>query len=82
MKNYKPFDGNESITLGNLTIENSEDKVILYGNFDITRDKKGLENLESLLFLLEETKNQLKKENLPDNITIKKSIIVKNPFKN
>lgn len=81
MKNYEPFDGNQSVTIGELKIENSEDKVVLYGDFEITRDKEGLENLEKLLFLLEETRNKLKKENLPDKIQIKKSVVVNNPFK-
>ena len=42
MKNDKPFDSNKSISIGDLTIENSEDKVIIYGDLEITRDKAGL----------------------------------------
>ena len=81
MKKYEPFDGNQSIAIGDLTIESSEDKIVLYGDLEITRDKKGLEIVEKLLSILMDTQNQLKKENLEDNIEIKKSTIVSNPFK-
>ena len=62
MKNDKPFDSNKSISIGDLTIENSEDKVIIYGDLDITRDKAGLNKLNQLLSILNNTKNQLEKE--------------------
>lgn len=80
MKNYKPFDGNQSVSVGDLTIENAEDKVILYGDLEITRDKAGLENLQKLLSLLESTKKILEKENLPDKIENKPTEKIKNPF--
>lgn len=81
MKNDKPFDSNKSISIGDLTIENSEDKVIIYGDLDITRDKAGLNKLNQLLSILNNTKNQLEKEDLPDSIEIKTSVVIKNPFK-
>lgn len=81
MKEYKPFDGNQSITINDLTIENSEDKVVIYGDMEITRDKVGLEILTHLLELLGATKNQLESENLPNKIENKESVVVKNPFK-
>lgn len=81
MKNDKPFDSNKSISIGDLTIENSEDKVIIYGDLDITRDKAGLNKLNQLLSILNNTKNQLEKEDLPDSIEIKASVVIKNPFK-
>lgn len=81
MKEYKPFDGNQSITISDLTIENSEDKVVIYGDMEITRDKKGLETLNQLLNVLETTKKQLESESLPNKIDNKESVVVKNPFK-
>jgi transcriptional regulator of heat shock response len=81
MKDYKPFDGNQSITITDLTIENSADKVIIYGDMEITRDKTGLEKLNKLLELLEATKKQLELENLPYKLENKPSVIVNNPFK-
>lgn len=81
MKDYKPFDGNQSVKITDLTIENSEDKVVIYGDMEITRDKKGLDNLNHLLELLELTKKQLESENLPNKIENKESVIIKNPFK-
>ena len=77
-----PFDSNKSISIGDLTIENSEDKMIIYGDLDITRDKDGLEKLDKLLSILNEAKKQLDVENLPDKIETKTSTIIKNPFKN
>lgn len=82
MKNYKPFDGNQSIGIGDLTIENSEDKVIFYGDLEITRDKVGLENLNKLLEILESTKKQMEKENLSEAVKKKSAVIIDNPFKN
>lgn len=81
MKNYKPFDGNQSISIGDFTIENSEDKIILYGDLEITRDKIGLENIDKLLEILLVTKKQLEKEDLSDKIENKPSEKIKNPFK-
>lgn len=81
MKNYNPFDGNQSIKIGDLTIENSEDKLIIYGDLEISRDKIGLKNIEELLIILEETKQKLIKENLQEKTQNKDSVIVQNPFK-
>ena len=81
MKKYEPFDGNQSISINELTLESSEDKLVIYGDLDITRDKEGLEKLNKLLNILELTKEKLLKEKLPEKIENKNSFIVKNPFK-
>lgn len=81
MKKYEPFDGNQSISINELTLESSEDKLVIYGDLDITRDKEGLEKLNKLLNILELTKEKLLKEKLPEKIENKNSVIVKNPFK-
>ncbi len=81
MKKYEPFDGNQSISIDELTLENSEDKLVIYGDLEITRDSAGLEKLEKLLSILEQTKQKLKEDNLVEKITVKESTIVKNPFK-
>lgn len=81
MKNYIPFDGNQSVSIGDLTVENSEDKIILYGDLEITRNQAGLENLNKLLEILETTKQQLEKENLPEKLQNKNAVIIDNPFK-
>lgn len=81
MKKYEPFDGNQSISIDELTLENSEDKLVIYGDLEITRDSTGLEKLEKLLSILEQTKQKLKEDNLVEKITVKESTIVKNPFK-
>lgn len=81
MKNYNPFDGNQSIQIGDLTIENSEDKIIIYGDLEIHRDRTGLKKIEELLLILENTKQKLLKENLPEKTQNKEPVIVQNPFK-
>lgn len=81
MKKYEPFDGNQSISIADLTIENSEDKLVIYGDLEITRDKEGLEKLNKLLSIFEATKEKLLKEQLPEKIDNKESLLVKNPFK-
>lgn len=44
-----PFANNsESMQVGELVIENQEDKVILYGDIDIYRTAKGLEQAQQL----------------------------------
>lgn len=82
MKNNAAFDNNLSLSIEDLTVENSEDKIAIYGDLDITRDKDGLEKLNKLISILNEAKKQLEAENLPDKIEIKTSTIIKNPFKN
>lgn len=75
------FDSNESKKISDLTIENSEDKIIIYGDIDITRDKEGLNNLNELLNYLNGIKLKMDSEDLPEKIESKSSEIVNNPFK-
>lgn len=44
-----PFaNDSESLQVGDLVIENQQDKVILYGDIDIYRSEKGLEQAQQL----------------------------------
>ena len=72
----------ESISFGSLTIENRTDRVTIYGNLDVTRDKAGLANARQLKEIMDLIVNALEKEaQLPDKIAPPKATkTIKNPF--
>jgi hypothetical protein len=43
-----PF-SSDSLTTGDLTIDNSEDTIGVYGSVDVTRDKAGLDTAEAMV---------------------------------
>jgi hypothetical protein len=69
-KTISPFaNESESLGIGDLTIENRTDRVSIYGNIDLTRDKTGLEQARMLKAVLDEVVQALETEkNLPDKI--------------
>jgi hypothetical protein len=72
----------DSMQIGELTMENGTDRIALYGNLDLTRDKDGLKNARLLKTLLDQIVKTLESDkNLPDKIAPpKKPEQVKNPF--
>ncbi len=53
MSVFTPFaDDTASATIGGLSVENGRDRIALYGQGEITRDKAGLAQARSLLALL------------------------------
>ena len=59
----------ESLGIGDLTIENRTDRISIYGNIDLTRDKAGLEHARMLKAVLDKVVQALETEkNLPDKI--------------
>lgn len=70
----------ESVQIAGLTIENRTDRVSMYGSIDITRDRQGLTNAETLKVILDGIVTKLKSENLPDKISTKPAKEVENPF--
>lgn len=81
----KPY-ANESevVQIEGLTIENRTDRISIHGGIDITRDKQGLKAVKELkaiidAFLKELEAEQLKGE-LPDAVSLEKTISVENPF--
>jgi hypothetical protein len=72
----------ESISFGSLTIENRTDRVTIYGNLDLTRDKPGLANARQLKDILASIVQALEGDKqLPDKIAPPKATTkVKNPF--
>lgn len=79
--NLKPFENEtDSYGIDDMTIENRVDRVVMYGSMQLTRDKIGLKRAREMKELLDRTVAALEQEELPDNIAIKPSEEVKNPF--
>ena len=80
-KSIKPYK-NESdcIQIGDITIENRIDRVSIFGNADITRDKEGLAVARELKSVLELILAELERTELPEKVTLKAAKTVKNPF--
>ena len=70
----------ESFGIGDLTVENRIDRITIYGNIDITRDKEGFQNAEILQALFNDIVASMNAETLPDKISIKPADHVPNPF--
>lgn len=70
MSTINPFKNEEeSIAIGELTVENRLDRIELYGSLQITKDRAGLQMAEDLKRLIDETVVALKAEkNLPERI--------------
>ena len=72
----------DSITIGELTIENRLDQLELYGSLAITRDKAGLQLALELKELVDGAVRHLQAAaDLPDAITPNPTDSVDNPFK-
>lgn len=85
MTTIKPFENEEdSINIGDLTVENRLDRIELYGSVQITRDKEGLRLALELKQLVDETVKALRAEEdakaLPDHISDAPTDRVDNPF--
>jgi hypothetical protein len=79
----KPFENEaDSESIGNLTIENRTDRVALYGNLHLTRDKAGLAHARALKALLDDVVRALEvTRDLPEKVELKNAPRpVKNPF--
>ena len=70
----------DSLSIGELTIENREDRISIYGSIDITRDKEGFAQAEILQTLFNDIMARMKEGDLPDKISIKPADNVANPF--
>ena len=83
MSKINPFKNEEeSVQIGDLTIENRLDRVELYGSLHITKDKAGLKLARSLKELIDSTLKALEEEKgLPDKIRTIPPDTTENPFK-
>ena len=83
MPDLQPFKNEtESITIGQLTIENRLDQVELYGSLSITRDQAGLALALQLQSVLDAVIDHLQHaSDLPAHIAFRPTDKVDNPFK-
>jgi hypothetical protein len=78
----KPFQNEEeSLSIGELTVENRLDRIDMYGSLAITKDKAGLKLALELKDVLDAAVAALQKEALPDHVAVKPAERVDNPFK-
>lgn len=82
MNHFKPFaDDAASLGIGGITIENGRDRLVIYGNVEVTRDKAGLAIAEELKRVIDAAIAELKTGDLPAAIEPDLSPkIVRNPF--
>ncbi len=79
---FKPFEnGTESHAIHDLTLENQEDCVSVYGNLQITKDQAGLQAAKALQAFMNEVVTALEStQNLPEKIERQIEGEVENPF--
>ena len=83
MSDIAPFQNEtESITIGNLTIENRLDQVEMYGSLSITRDQSGLALALKLKSILDAAITHMQQaDDLPAQIVFLPTDEIDNPFK-
>ena len=79
---FKPFvNGTESHAIHDLTLENQEDCVSIYGNLQLTKDQAGLQAAKALQAFLNAVVSALENEdNLPEKIDRQDEQEIENPF--
>ena len=79
---FKPFDkGVESHAIHDLTLENQEDCVSIYGNLQLTKDQAGLAAAKVLQAFLNELVGILEATaDLPEHIARQDELELDNPF--
>lgn len=79
---FKPYANEKDVLgIGNLEIENRIDRVSLTGDLVLTKDKAGLELAKELQSLIGRVVKTLEAQNkLPDVVSLKAPVTVKNPF--
>jgi hypothetical protein len=83
MMAIRPFQNeSESVGIGGMTVENRTDRVQIYGQLQLTRDKKGLGQARELKNILDTVVKALEAErDLPDQVVLtNKPRPAKNPF--
>jgi hypothetical protein len=82
MSSIKPYQNEEeSLAIGELTVENRLDRVSVYGSIELTKDKAGLQQAKALKEVLDAVVAVLEREKtLLDHVQVKPTEKVKNPF--
>lgn len=83
MADLQPFQNeSETLRIGELTVENRTDQLEMYGSLNITRDQAGLRLALQMKALLDATVLQLQKQSdLPEQMALRPTDSVENPFK-
>ena len=79
---FKPYEhGTESHAIHDLTVENAEDCVSLYGNLQLTKDQAGLKAAKALQAVLNDVVKALEGEaDLPETVPREQGQEIENPF--
>jgi hypothetical protein len=78
----KPFQNEqETLTIGELTVENRLDRVELYGSLAITKDQAGLTLAKELRELLDAAIAVMEKQPLAEKVSARTAERTDNPFK-
>jgi len=79
---FRPFKNEaDCVQFGeDLTIENRVDRVSIFGNIDLTLDKKGLLAAKELKIILDLTIAEMERTDLPEQVALLKPKTVPNPF--
>ena len=79
---FKPFENaTASHAIHDLTLENQEDCVSIYGNLQLTKDQAGLQAAKVLQAFLNDVVSTLENEqNLPEKIERQDEQEIENPF--
>lgn len=83
MASLKPYaDDATSLQIGELTLENGQQCVTVYGNLDLTRDRAGLTHARALKAVLDEVVRTLESDpHLPSQVAPPQAPKqVRNPF--
>jgi hypothetical protein len=83
MTSFSPFrNESDAITIGDLKIENREDRIAVYGSLAIMRDRTGLAGAKALKNILEGIIKELEGEHdLPVRVAAAETPVkVNNPF--
>ncbi|MFW1754177.1 hypothetical protein [Acinetobacter wanghuae] len=78
---FKAFEnGTESHSIHDLTLENDVDRINIYGNLQITKDKMGLAAAKVLQAALNDIVQQLEASELPEKLEREDADEIENPF--
>jgi hypothetical protein len=82
MQMIQPYaNDSQSQQIGRLSIENQQDRVVLYGQMELTCDQVGLDQAQELLCILQAVVGHLQAvENLPVQLPTATVETVDNPF--
>lgn len=75
-------DDTASVDIGDLTFENNDQRVAIFGSINIGCDQQGLAQAKQLQAIINDMVSYLEQQDLPEQIETFMPKIVKNPFAN